>query len=193
MLKRAQPSGKGVVPEHLKERFRYLDGIAPETILGPWQKLANVAVGGLHHIGFAAKSDLLLVMSVSGRGVVDCATGIKIARDDGEYYPDFGSLEAEGVGPLQGQQITVAGNSGGGLPHATEDGWLIELHPLSWPDEELFLCPPGQSMLWSPTGTEPRLFKIKPFPSSLVTYGFSPTGKCMVIATSSELEIYSRA
>ena len=193
MFKRAQLTGKGVIPDHLKERFRYLDGITPDTILEPWEKLADVAVGGLHHVGFAAKSDLLLVVSVSGRGVIDCATGTKIARDDGEYYPDVGSLVAVGIGPLHGQQIQVAGNSGGGLPRATEDGWLIELHPLSWPDEELFLCPPGQTMLWSPTGTEPQLFKIKPSASSLVTYGFSPTGKCMVIATSSGLEIYSRA
>ncbi|AJA10268.1 hypothetical protein SKP52_16980 [Sphingopyxis fribergensis] len=193
MFKRAKPTGKGAVPDHLRDRFRYLDGLAPASALGPWRKLTAVAVGGLQHIGFASKSDLLLVVSVSGRGVVDCATGGKVARDDEEYHPDFGSLEAEGIGPLEGQQIRVAGTSGGGLSHATEDGWLIELHPLSWPEEEFFLCPPGQTMLWNPPAAEPELFKLRPLPSSLVAYGFSPTGKSFVIATSSDLEIYSRA
>lgn len=194
MFKRAKPTGKGTVPSHLRDRFRYLDGLAPASDLGPWRKLTTVAVGGLQHIGFASKSDLLLVVSgARGRGVVDCVNGDKVARDDEEYYPDFGSLEAEGIGPLVGQQIRVAGISGGGLSHATEDGWLIELHPLSWPEEEFFLCPPGQTMLWNPPATEPELFKLRPLLSSLVAYGFSPTGRSLVIATSSDLEIYSRA
>lgn len=138
MFKRPKPNGKGVVPDHLKDRFRYLDGLAPATALGPWCELAMVAIGGLEHIGFAPNSDLLLVISTSGRGVVDCATGCKIGRDEVEYYPDCGSLEAEGISPLDGQHIRMAGIYGGGLPRTTEDGWLIELHPLSWPQEELF-------------------------------------------------------
>ncbi len=194
MFKRAKTTGKGTVPNHLKDRFRYLDGLTPASDLGPWRKFATIAIGGLQHIGFASNSDLLLAVSgARGRGVVDCATGGKVARDDEEYYPDFGSLEAEGIGSLEGQQIRVAGISGGGLSHATEDGWLIELHPLSWPEEEFFLCPPGQTMLWSPPAAKPELFKLRPLPSSLVAYGFSPTGRSLIIATSSDLEIYSRA
>lgn len=189
MFKRPRPNRKGVVPDHLKDRFRYLDGLAPTTALGPWRELAFVAIGGLQHIGFAPKSDQILVISTTGRGVIDGATGTKIGRTEGEYYPDCGSLEADGIGPLDGQRIRVAGIYGGGLPRTTEDGWLIEPHPLSWPEEELFLCPPGQTMLWNSSATEPALFKLRPR-SPLTAYGFSPTGKLLVIATSSDLQIY---
>ena len=192
MFGRSKSSAKGGVPEHLRERFRYLDSLAPAETILPWRRSGIVAVGGLWHVGFAPHSELLLVLSVSGRGVVDCATAEKLSRDDEEYYPDVGPLEADGIGPLEGQTIHVAGIDGGGLARSTADGWMIELHPLSWPEEELFLCPPGQTMLWQPAGVEPALLKLKPLPSTLVAYGFSPTGHSLVIATSSEIEIFYR-
>lgn len=184
---------RGTIPEHLKERFRYLDDLVPALLPAPWRALRSMAVGGLWHVGFAVDSDLLLVISSSGRGVIDCLTGEKVARDDADYYADSPKLEAEGIGPIEGQYVRLAGIHGGGLSHVTKDGWLIELHPLSWPEEEFFLCPPGQTMLWNPPSEKPTLSKIRPCPSSLVAYGFSPTGKSLVIATSSDLTIYSRA
>ncbi len=132
------------------------------------------------------------IVERSGR-VIDCRTGEKVARDDADYYADSDTLEADGIGPLEGQRIRVAGIHGGGLSHVTKDGWLIELHPLSWPEEEFFLCPPGQTMLWNRPDQQPALSKICPFPTSLVAYGFSPTGQSLVIATSSEVAIHSRA
>lgn len=191
MFRRAKSSGKGIVPEHLKERFRYLDGLPPAAILDPWCRLPSVAVGGLWHVGFAPESDLLLVHSVSGRGVIDCATGEKLARDD-EEYEITESLEAEGIGPLRGQRIRMSGIYGGGLLRMAADGWSVELHPLSWPEEELFLCPPGQAMLWQRAGSEPGLLKLRPLPSVLTAYGFSPTGKSLVIASASDIEIFKR-
>ena len=189
--KRSSP--KGTIPQHLKERFRYLDDLVPAPLPAPWRALPSIAVGGLWHVGFAPDSDLLLVLSSSGRGVIDCLTGEKVARDDADYYAVSPKLEAEGIGPLEGQYVRLAGIHGGGLSHVTKDGWLIELHPLSWPEEEFFLCPPRQTMLWNPPGEKPALSKIRPFPTSLVAYGFSPTGVSLVIATSSDLIIYSRA
>jgi hypothetical protein len=184
---------KGIIPEHLKERFRYLDDLVPAPLPAPWRTLSSIAVGGLWHVGFATDSDLLLVLSSSGRGVFDCLTGERVARDDADYYADSQRLEAEGIGPLEGQYVRLAGIHGGGLSHVTKDGWLIELHPLSWPEEEFFLCPPGQTMLWNRPSEQPALSKIRPFPTSLVAYGFSPTGKSLVIATSSDVAICSRA
>jgi hypothetical protein len=192
IFRRAKPIRKGVVPEHLRERFAYLDQLSPAASTLPWRRLGAIAVGGLQHVGFASGRDLLLVLSSSGRGVIDCATGQRLARDDGEYYPDIGSLEAEGIGPLAGETVHVTGIDGGGLTRGTKDGWGIELHPLSWPEEELFLCPPGQTMLWQPAGDQPGLLKLQPFPTTLVAYGFSPTGRSLVIATSSDVEIFHR-
>lgn len=192
MFRRAPPPSRGNVPEHLKARFAYLDALEPANSTSPWMRLGIIAVGGLWHVGFGDRSDLLLVISSGGRGVIDCGSAQKLARDEAEYYPDTGSLEAEGIGPLDGHKIRVAGITGGGLTRATEDGWGIELHPLSWPNEELFLCPPGHTMLWEPTGQPPSLLKLKPLPSTLVAFGFSPTGRSLVIATSSDIEIFHR-
>ncbi|MDE1919055.1 MAG: hypothetical protein KGH96_23710 [Sphingomonadales bacterium] len=183
---------KGIIPAHLEDRFKYLDRLRPTAPTMPWCKLPVVHLGGLWQVGFGSKSDYLLLVSVSGRGVVACATGEIVARDDAEYYVEPGSLEGEGIGPLQDQLVQMAGISGGGLSRATSDGWSIELHPLSWPDEELILCPPGQTMLWQSPSAGDDLIKLQPLPSPLVAFGFSPTGKTLVIATSSDLTIFYR-
>ena len=192
MFKREKPFGKGVVPKHLRERFAYLDGLVPSEHPDPWRRAAVIPIGGLWHVGFGVDPHLLLVLSVAGRGVIDCVKQQTIARNEDDYYPDVGRLEAEGIGPLAGQRVRVAGNAGGGLPTTTSDSWGIQLHPLSWPEEELFLCPPGQDMLWQAPGAPSSLIKLKPLPSSLVAFGFSPDGQSLIIATSSELEILRR-
>ncbi len=54
----------------------------------PWRRIGTVSIGGLRAIGFDRGSDLLLVVSSAGRGVIDCRTAKKVARDDSEYYED---------------------------------------------------------------------------------------------------------
>src|SRR5690348_11801946 len=92
---------------------------------GVKQRIATV--GGLTEVGFADDSELLLVLSMQGRGIFDCASGQRIFRDDdddrtGWYGHD--NLTAVGIGPLQGQSIRLCGLWGGGLPTFTkEDHW----------------------------------------------------------------------
>ena len=191
-FKRERPSPRSQIPPHLEARFAYINGLQHAEPPPPWHRTGIVPVGGLWHVGFGSNSDLALVISVSGRGVIDCTTGQKLARDDEEYHPNEGSLDADGIGPLQDQKIRIAGIWGGGLTRLTADGWSVEPHPLSWPNEELLLCPPGQTMLWQPNDQEPNLIKLGNFASSLVAYGFSPTGRSLIIATSSEFIIYGR-
>lgn len=42
-----------------------------------WEAVGKFAVGGLTEIGFSKTAELLLVVSSSGRGVIDCAQGEK--------------------------------------------------------------------------------------------------------------------
>jgi len=42
-----------------------------------WKSMGKFAVGGLTEIGFSKNTELLLVISSSGRGVIDCAWGEK--------------------------------------------------------------------------------------------------------------------
>ena len=114
----------------LRKELRGLQTVPPPK---PWHKVSMVAVGGLRAVGFDRNSELLLVVSSAGRGVIDCQSGKKIARDEGEYYEHGSFLEAVGIGPLEGKAIRISGSAGGGLPTATDDGWSIELVTLEWP------------------------------------------------------------
>jgi hypothetical protein len=97
-------------------------------------------VGGLTEVGFGDDSDLLLIVSSQGRGVVDCRTGERVARDradpDDSWY-DERRLLAEGIGPLEGKTIRLAGLHGGGLLNCGQQGWSVEALALDWPDVSL--------------------------------------------------------
>jgi hypothetical protein len=162
---------------------------APE----PWKQIAVAAVGGLTDVGFGESTDLLLVASGAGRGVFDCRTGVRLARDAGDdLIFDIGNLLLDGIGPLAGKRVRMSGMYGGGLACQTTDGWCVERHPLAWPDDELFLSRPGQSMLWSPPSQPMKLTKLAGFTSEIRAFGFSPTGQSLVVATAADVSIFGR-
>lgn len=150
------------------------------------------AVGGLTSVGFYDSSDLLLAASSNGLGVFDCRTGQRLARDDGESEFDIGNLLMKGIGPLADKQVRMSGIYGGRLACQTADGWRLEAVPLSWPDEEIILSPPGQTMLWCPADQSVKLHKLAGFATELRAFGFSPTGRCFVVATAADISIFSR-
>ena len=50
--------------------------------LKPWTLRIDVSVGGLTGVGFGLGSDVLFAISSHGRGVSDCITGDRVARDN---------------------------------------------------------------------------------------------------------------
>ena len=151
-------------------------------------------------VGFAAGTDLILVLSAQGRGVFDCTTGDRLARDyeepigESSWYNDI-ELWSMGIGPLQGHRVALAGVFGGGLRRATADGWGLELVSPDWPESFIVLYPQWirGSVFDDPTPTD--YVRIAPqYGSDAVTaYGFSDTGQTFVVAMSHTLEIYARA
>lgn len=172
----------------LKEQLRALQTVAPPS---PWRRVAIVAVGGLRSIGFDRGSELLLVVSSAGRGVIDCRSGEKVARDYDDFYEDEQFLEADGIGPLQGQTVRVSGLFGGGLPISTQDGWSVELVTLDWPVKDILLLEPF-SFLYGSLYGKPTAFHKIGAESELRACGFSYTGNTLVIATSSDVAVFSR-
>jgi len=138
----------------LRKELRALQTVPPPK---PWHKVGAIAVGGLRAVGFDRESELLLIVSSAGRGVVDCQSGLKVARDDEEYYEDERHLEARGIGPLQGKTLRMSGLLGGGLPISTNDGWSMEVVTLDWPIHEILLLEPFASLYDSLRG-KPSLF-----------------------------------
>jgi hypothetical protein len=151
----------------------------------PWRRLPVYGVGGLFQVGYAAGSDLLLVLSSQGRGVFDCLAGEKLARDYNESHDFFDPirLTGTGIGPLEGQAIRMAGLFGGGLPLTTLDGWLLEAQARAWPTHSVFLTAPGsrESICVGDDGA-----------CELRACGFSETGRSFIIATSCELAMFTR-
>jgi hypothetical protein len=185
-------------PDHLLPLIHRLRTAPLEDPPSPWHRRAAHPVGGLTDVGFGPASDLLLVVSHDGRGLFDGLTGLRVARDRSTPEPgepgwqDVCALDAQGIGPLAGQTVRTSGLFGGGLALTTADGWAAERLVLDWPDESLLLVPPGAC-----------IYETRPDRSSAFTkvavvrehraWGFSPTGNSLVLATSSDVTIFSRS
>jgi hypothetical protein len=151
-------------------------------------------VGGLFQVGYAENSDLLLVLSHNGRGIFDCLTGERVARAYEEAHDFFDPIRllAQGFGPLEGQSIRMAGLFGGGLPRSTKDQWFLEEVAPAWPTRSILLKPP------SVQAADGKLFRHEAVvigddgACELRAFGFSETGRSLVIAISCDLTIFVR-
>jgi hypothetical protein len=180
--------------EAMTDRERLIENLRawPVTVNPPgWRQVTVAAVGGLSAVGFSASGEGLLVVSTSGLGVFDGASGERVARDaDAPGKIDRGSLTAEGIGPLAGERVRVAGIHGGGLHRTTADGWRVEIAYPDWPDAEILLMARGVSFD-EPTGGA-GCFKIA-HSEPPVACGFSPDGRFLVLAESHTLRWWARA
>lgn len=161
----------------------------------PWTTLGISAIGGLFAVGFADGSDLLQVVSSQGNGVFDCTNGERLARDYADVFGLFDevTLKVQGIGPLQGMLIPTAGLNGGNLLSETSDGWQLQdeltasQHTLRGPIRSIFL---EQTAVYQ----EPERTCVgSEEPCELRAYGFSPTGRSFVIASSCQIEIFCRS
>ncbi len=129
-------------------------------------------------MSFAPGSELLLVISHQGRAVFDCSLGERVARDRNEDVAAWTEGQvAIGIGPLDGVRLRVAGLWGGALPDRTSDGWSVALSDGCF--ELLDLDQPVHRF-------DPRLTDER-------AHGFSESGLSLVLATSSDIDILSRA
>lgn len=152
----------------------------------PWLRRYVVMTGGLVGAGFADASDLLLVVTHDGRGLVDCLSGEKIARDNVPSCPDEVTREVPGIGPVSAEQIVIAGEIfGGSLRHQSADGWRLEgVLTNSSEDKVTLIPPPEQSSLAAMIFTD--------FVPEIRVFGFSPTGQSFIIGTGAEVFIFAR-
>jgi hypothetical protein len=174
----------------LNERLRHIE---VEPARSPWRRASDHAVGGLTEVGYVPGSNLLLVVSSAGRGLFDCTSGERVARDrtppeEGGWYDEAGLL-ALGIGPTEEQFIRLAGLHGGGLRRVASDGWSLAMVAPDWPRQSIIIQPPGRSVLIERFAD--GCAKIED-DYELRAFGFSDTGRSFVIALSHSLMIYSR-
>ena len=175
--------------EKLRSRLRQIPlGQAP----APWRGGESYSVGGLIAVGFAPQSDRLLVISWQGRGLFDCISGTRIARDEEPPVPawfDQIRLLADGIGSLSGQRTRLAGLYGGALPRTTDDRWAATQIAPDWPLEAIILEPPGSSILIEDRAKGSVMIATN---DAFRAYGFSETGLSFVVATSDHIQVWRR-
>jgi hypothetical protein len=160
----------------------------------PWRHVKTIPVGGLWAVGFEEGRERLLVVSSSGQGLFDCCSGERLTRNSEQDGYDPYLLRALVEGPEKGPAIRMSGLHGGGLPTITRDGWRAETVTLEWPTPTLLLTAPGSWLYGGNCGKPDDFSKLAEYSvSELRAFGFSWTGMSLIIATSSDAEIYSRA
>lgn len=156
-----------------------------------WRQTGTFAVGGLTEIGFAQHAELLLVVSSNGRGVIDCGTGQRIARDDedgGSWY-DTSNLQCAGVGPLEGATIAIAGLHGGGLPTINRYGESLHVVAPDWPTQDVVFCASAGDPFIEGRQSDCTIVVSG---IDIRAYGFSWSGNVLAVATSSDLWIFTK-
>jgi hypothetical protein len=155
----------------------------------PWRRI-QLYINGLTAVGFGPGTELLLVLSHSGLGVVDCVTGRVVARDaEDRDLPDGGfPVWAPGIGPLAGQRVPLMGLWGGGLRTMAPDGWVIHRAAPNWPLECAVLCPPHAHEIEDHGDATVLLKDLDP---EIRAIGFSDSGKTLVVANT-ELHLWNR-
>lgn len=156
-----------------------------------WVLVGIIAIGGLTEVGFSKlHSGLLLTISSSGRGLIDCNTGEKLARDYDEYgdWYDPINLTAKGIGATSNEAISISGMCGGGLPTLNHYGETLSIVSPNWPMEQL---------VWCPLGKDPLIENFQDGCWKIMTdifrcTGFSWDGEFIVAATSSDITIWKR-
>jgi hypothetical protein len=144
-----------------------------------WVPGSTHLVGGLTELGFVPGSSLLLVVSHQGRGLIDCLSGERVARDatdDTTRWFDEARPAALGVGVADGIWIIVSGLAGGSPVDRTDDDWRA--HPV----ERGIKLSRGGTVQSLSTGSE-----------DVRAFSFSPDGQAFVLATASDLTIYLRS
>jgi hypothetical protein len=154
-----------------------------------WKHVTSMAIGGLLSVGFSEKSNYLLVVSSQGRGLVDCESGEKIARDEEPYegLSDH-NLYCEGIGPVKNETIKLCSYNGGGLPQSNSAGESLELVAPEWPEYDLILCGNYKNALIP--GDQSYCTKI--YSEYIRAFGFSWCGNYIVAACGSDIDLWKR-
>ena len=150
-----------------------------------WKRKSTFAIGGLEYFGFAETSDILVVLSTQGRGLIDMAKDEKIARDNITDYPlDRMLLTGEGFDILEGKIIKLASKYGGSLLPVSNQSLetLVRVSPL-YPCEDIIFQPPYENCFADGRSKNTHSDNcVRVYRGFLYCYGFSFSGKYFVIA-----------
>ncbi|MEP4197605.1 MAG: hypothetical protein ABJL99_18430 [Aliishimia sp.] len=169
----------------------------PPTAPAPWEHVTTCAVGGLTAVGFERSSETLLVISQSGQSVMDATTGTRLYRNRAADGYDVNALKAARLDHPAIERMDMAGLHGGALRRETEDGWSVDMFNLIWPETCCVLHPPNASIYflkkgWTQGIKDPTFHLMAREREDVRAFGFSWTGRSLLLATPSTLTIWAR-
>jgi hypothetical protein len=150
-----------------------------------WRSVLLASVGGLTEIGFSGSEAALLVVSHDGRGLFDLENGKRIARDDAQPAPgspwiDRKTKRVQGIGPSRGEWFAMNGLWGGALQTRSPTGWTVAV------------LGRGRNERAYVTGLRDRTKWLVGRPlGEIRAFGFSGSGRHLVLATSSDVSVFS--
>jgi|GEM_PF-5072182 len=144
-----------------------------------WQKVTFVPLGGLTEVGFSKDESYVLVISNTGRGVINSSSGEYVARNydipnfDSQWIQKENKL-VKGIGPVSEEWIAVAGLWGGELKQGNSRTWTAYTKSQGV-NESAYIAnqKSGQQVFVGTFITEIRAF------------GFSKSGRFLVLASCS--------
>ncbi|WP_377507391.1 hypothetical protein [Octadecabacter sp. R77987] len=160
-----------------------------------WHPVATLAVGGLVAVGFDRKSEEMLVVSAHGQSVFDCRNGAIRYQDEHADGYDAPPLKAARLDHPAAERFDMAGRDGGGLRSVTRDGWRVARINLCWPETYCILQPPKASihaLARVQQDQDTTFYLMAKERTDIRAFGFSWTGESLVLATASDLHIWTR-
>ena len=178
-----------------------IDKLLSETVTAPakpWKRCCEHAVGGLRAVGFLKSQgqacvDKLLAIGSNGQTVIDCFSGEIISRNREKDGYDENELTGWVLSSNYSEPIPMSGIDGGGLKACTEDGWSVDSISINWPIYHFILQHPGSNIFLDHKLSRESEFDLIDFDHKAVAWGFSWSGKTLVLATSSDVIIWTRA
>ena len=154
-----------------------------------WKYKGSFSVGGFEYLGFNETSDLLFVISSSGRIVIDLSNLEMIVRNSPEQFIiDETFLTCEDFDVLKDKVIRLAGRQGSILPTSNKIGErLVRVSPL-YPCEDIIFCPPFEDCLVENFNNN----CIRVYRGFLYCFGFSFSGNYFVIADDEGIQVWEK-
>jgi hypothetical protein len=183
-------SMSGYLEENRKRLVSLLEKIPDSDIPEGWERVGSIAISGFIGFGFSKKrTNLALVVTTSGRSLVNCDNAEKVARDFEEYIGvDESGIFCKGLEELSDESILIAGINGGGLPNSTCIGESLSLYSPNWPQHDLYFCGPSGDPLFEKF--QGNCVKIRT--DFIEAFGFSWCGDYFAVANSSDFDIWKR-
>ena len=179
-----------ILESNRKRLIKILQNIHHSDTPEGWERVGGIAISGFIGFGFSKKiKHLALVVSNSGRSLVNCEVAEKVARDHKEFVglEELG-IYCSGLEEISDERVLIAGQNGGGLPHTTCIGEWLSLHSPNWPQHDLYFCGPSGH----PLTEKHQATCIRLKTDFIEAFGFSWCGDYFAIASESDFDIWKR-